>query len=167
MGDPFEGKAFPKGPLLAAAVLVGATIALAATARLGDVGTTRLGAAPRVAAYELNFTDRADGAVLVDLASAPGSAARAPRRIGELAPNTNGFARGVLRTLAHERLRQGLGPERPFLLTRYADGRLSLSDPATGQHVDLEVFGPTNAGAFASLWLAADAAAAPAVATNR
>jgi putative photosynthetic complex assembly protein len=165
MGDPFEGKAFPKAPLLGAAALVGATILLAATARLGDVGTTHVAPAPRVAAYALNFTDRADGAVLVDLAA---DAARpAPRRIGELAPNTNGFARGVLRSLAHERRRQGLGPERPFMLTRYADGRLTLSDPATGRRIDLEVFGPTNAGAFASLWLAADAAAAPAVATNR
>lgn len=165
MGDPFEGKAFPKGPLLGAAALVGATILLAAAARLGDVGTTHVAPAARVAAYSLHFTDRADGGVVVDLA--PDATLRTARRIGELAPNTNGFARGVLRSLAHERRRQGLGPEQPFLLTRYADGRLTLSDPATGQRIDLEVFGPTNAGTFVSLWLAADAATAPAVATNR
>lgn len=166
MSDPFEGQAFPKGPLLAAAALIGATILLAATARFADVGTTRAAAAPRVAAYQLSFSDRADGAVIVELA--PGADSSTPRRIGELAPGTNGFARGVLRTLAHERLRAGLGPERPFELTRYADGRLTLSDPATGQRVELEVFGATNAGVFASLWLAADATSrgAPVVATN-
>lgn len=167
MSDPFHGQVFPKGALLGAAALVGATILLAAVARIGDVGTTRVAPAPQVASYPLNFTDRADGGVTVELAA--DTAGAAPRRIAELAPNTNGFARGVLRTLAHERLRMGLGPERPFELTRYADGRLTLSDPATGQRVELEVFGPTNAGAFASLWLAADAATrgAQTVATNR
>jgi hypothetical protein len=31
---------------------------------------------------------------------------------------------------------------------------LSLDDPSTGRHVDLEVFGPTNAGAFADILIA-------------
>lgn len=167
MSEPFEGQTFPKSLLLGAAALLGASILLAATARIGDVGTTRIAPAPHVASYPLNFSDRADGAVIVELA--PVGAATSPRRIGELAPATNGFARGVLRTLAHERIRAGLGPERPFELTRYADGRLTLSDPATGQRVELEVFGATNAAVFANLWLAADAAAGATstVATNR
>ena len=41
-------------------------------------------------------------------------------------------------------------------LNRWSDGRLSLDDPSTGEHVDLEVFGPTNAETFARLWRAAD-----------
>jgi hypothetical protein len=36
----------------------------------------------------------------------------------------------------------------PFELIYRADGRLTLSDTATGRMVDLESFGPTNAGSF-------------------
>ncbi|MBC7781542.1 MAG: photosynthetic complex assembly protein PuhC, partial [Proteobacteria bacterium] len=35
-----------------------------------------------------------------------------------------------------------------------ADGRLTLADPATGQRIDLESFGPTNAAVFARLIVA-------------
>ena len=47
----------------------------------------------------------------------------------------------------------------PFELIARADGRLTLVDPATGERVDLESFGPTNAGAFARLLTAQPAAA--------
>jgi putative photosynthetic complex assembly protein len=103
-----------------------------------------------VAAYDLRFADRPDGSVLVT------SADGLP--VGVMESGTNGFARGVLRSLARERKREGIGQEPPFRLTRWADGRLSLDDPSTGEHVDIEVFGPTNAAAFANLWRAADAA---------
>ena len=66
-------------------------------------------------------------------------------------PGEDGFLRGTLRGLAQARQRDGLGPERPFSLTRYDDGRLALADEATGRRVPLEAFGPTNAGAFARL----------------
>jgi integrase len=70
-----------------------------------------------------------------------------------------GFLRGALRALARERSLRGLGPEHPFLLIGRADGRLTLEDPATGQRVDLESFGPTNAGVFRRLLTAQGAAA--------
>ena len=35
--------------------------------------------------------------------------------------------------------------------TRWADGRLSLQDEATGRSIDLGAFGPTNAAVFAHL----------------
>ena len=58
-------------------------------------------------------------------------------RTGQVAasvePGTNGFIRGTLRGLARERKRQGIGIEPPFMLTRWADGRLSLEDPTTGR----------------------------------
>jgi putative photosynthetic complex assembly protein len=98
-----------------------------------------------VASYELRFEDRADGAVLVY--SEP-----ADRLVQTLPPGTNGFVRGVLRGLARERRAEQIGPTAPFKLTRWADGRLSLDDPSTNRHVDLEVFGPTNAGAFAAIF---------------
>ena len=45
--------------------------------------------------------------------------------------------------------RLGLGAEQPFQLIGRTDGRLTLADPATGQRVDLESFGPTNVAVFA------------------
>ena len=80
---------------------------------------------------------------------------RDDRLVDVLAPGTNGFVRGVLRGLVRERRADRVGPQPPFRLTRWADGRLSLDDPSTGRHVDLEVFGPTNSGAFAQILLSA------------
>ena len=56
-----------------------------------------------------------------------------------------------MRGLVRDRKRQDLGAEAPFRLTRWADGRLSLQDEATGRSIDLGAFGPTNAAVFAHL----------------
>jgi putative photosynthetic complex assembly protein len=62
-----------------------------------------------------------------------------------------GFLRGALRAMARERKRRDLGPMEPFELHARTDGRLTLIDPATQMRLDLESFGPTNAGLFAQL----------------
>ncbi len=62
-----------------------------------------------------------------------------------------GFLRGSLRALARSRQRAGQGPEQPFVLTGHTDGRLVLRDPVTGDRINLESFGPTNAAVFAQL----------------
>ena len=68
-----------------------------------------------------------------------------------LPPGSNGFIRGVMRGLARERMLHGIDAAPPFRLIRWADGRLSLEDTATGRLIDLAAFGPTNAQAFARL----------------
>jgi putative photosynthetic complex assembly protein len=65
-----------------------------------------------------------------------------------------GFLRSTLRALARERQRENMGKEAPFLLIGRTDGRMTLQDPSTGQRIDLESFGPSNAAVFASLRLA-------------
>ena len=65
-----------------------------------------------------------------------------------------GFLRSTLRALARERQRANLGQEAPFFLIGRTDGRLTLQDPSTGQRIDLESFGPSNAAVFSSLRLA-------------
>ena len=90
---------------------------------------------------ELRFEDRPDGSVAVIDAR---SGAVVDTVTGEA-----GFFRGTLRGLARERRRMGLGAEQPFQLIGRTDGRLTLVDPATGQRVDLESFGPTNVAVFA------------------
>jgi putative photosynthetic complex assembly protein len=92
----------------------------------------------------LRFEDRPDGSIAVihyktgrEIDSVKGEA---------------GFVRGTLRGLAQERKRKGLDSGPPFELIYRADGRLTLSDTATGRMVDLESFGPINAGTFFKLF---------------
>lgn len=147
MSDPFEDRSLPRGALVAAAGLITLAIAGAAFGRLGGQTT----AAPPAAAVEtrqLRFSDRADGAVVVTESDGD--------LVSVVAPGTNGFLRGVLRGLAQERLRRDVGDETPFELTRWSDGRLSLTDPVTDRHVYLEAFGPSNLAPFAALLDAGD-----------
>ncbi len=90
----------------------------------------------------LRFEDRANG----DIGVVDAAGQEVARFAGE-----QGFLRIALRTLARERLRQGLGPESPFELVGHANGRLSLRDPVTGLRIPLESFGPTQVATFARL----------------
>jgi putative photosynthetic complex assembly protein len=137
--------AIPRGVLIAAAVLIGLSILAAGAARWTGVGTTDNPSGDAVDRLALRFEDRPDGAVAV-------FAAGDDRQVEVLAPGSNGFVRGVLRGLARERRARGVGSEPAFHLTRWADGRLSLDDPATGRTIELGAFGPTNAGVFATLF---------------
>ena len=90
----------------------------------------------------LRFEDRSNGGVAV----IDGSTGKLLTTMtGE-----QGFLRGAIRALVRERASRKLGSEQPFQLIARTDGRLTLFDPATGQRIDLESFGPTNAGVFAS-----------------
>lgn len=144
MSDPFGDRPFPRGALVGAAAVVSVAILAALTARITDVGATRLTLSTPVKVVELRFADRPDGGVAV-LDGRTGAVT------DEFAPGTNGFVRGALRGLARERKRREIGAEPPFRLTRWADGRVTLDDPTTGRVVDLVAFGPTNAAAFTRL----------------
>lgn len=165
--------AVQRGHLLgaAAAMLLACAFALAAAAEAGRWGggsavaaaVPPSHAAPAVAATaapiasrDLRFEDRADGAVTVHEAAGAGTAGSNgdDRLVAVLDPGTNGFIRGTLRGLARERRqrREDIGRQAvPFRLARWADGRLTLEDRATGRVLDLNAFGHTNADAFARL----------------
>jgi putative photosynthetic complex assembly protein len=92
----------------------------------------------------LRFADENDGAVrVIDHPSG---------RTLDVMRGEQGFLRGVLRGLARDRRQQAIGTEPPYLLSLHDDGRLLISDPATGQRIDLASFGPDNAAVFAR-WL--------------
>lgn len=143
MGDPFQDRSLPRGALAGAAGLVVIALSGAAYGRLTGQSATAPPAASVVASRSLRFADRADGAVVVT------EAGGGP--VAVVAPGTNGFLRGVLRGLAQERLRQDAGAATPFVLTRWSDGRLSLTDPVTRRSIYLEAFGPSNVAPFAVL----------------
>lgn len=130
--------------LIGAGALIGFTMLAVAIGRGEEVGLTQLPPAKAVARLDFRAEDQADGSIALRNA--------ADRHIvAWIRPGEDGFLRGTLRGLAQARQRDGLGRETPFSLTRFDDGRLDLSDDATGRHVPLEAFGPTNAQAFARL----------------
>lgn len=59
-----------------------------------------------------------------------------------------GFFRGALRALTRDRTARKIGSEQPFKLIARTGGRLTLFDPMSGQRIDLDSFGPTNAAVF-------------------
>jgi putative photosynthetic complex assembly protein len=140
--EVFPNGNVPRGPLLAIGALLLATVVAVAAVRISGMSIHMPDAEPTVTRL-LRFEDRPDGGVgVIDH--------RDGREIVKLT-GEQGFLRGALRSLSRERIRRGLGPEQPFELIGRADGRLTLIDPATGERIDLESFGPTNAGVFVRL----------------
>lgn len=144
MTDRSDFVRFPTLPLLGAAALVIGSLAVAAMARTFDVGTSRLNYANPSASRDIRFEDRDDGTVAV-------VAADDGQIIELMSPGTNGFVRIVMRGLARDRQVNGVDSGPPFTLTRWADGRLTISDAATERRVELTGFGKDNVNAFASL----------------
>ncbi len=133
---------FPRWFLAGAGALMLFSLAAVATVRISGNGPEQKPARGKVE-RPLRFEDRPNGDVAV-----------VDARNGELVSllhGEQGFVRGALRALARERRTRDIGSEAPFQLIARQDGGLTLFDPATGQRVDLESFGSTNAGAFANL----------------
>lgn len=97
---------------------------------------------------DLRFEDTPHGAIRI-------SDARTGLTVTDLAPGAGGFVRATLRGFARERrAADAPGPESPFRLTAWSDGRLTLEDPTTGRFVDLGAFGPTQVETFTTILLA-------------
>ena len=112
---------------------------------VGLIRITGNGPDQRVAAItverSLRFEDLPDHGVLV---SDGASGEKLTVLYGE-----QGFVRGVMRALSRERHSRGIDSKPPFTLMAHIDGRVTLMDPATGEHIDLESFGPSNTAEFA------------------
>lgn len=142
----FGDEPFPRKPLLGAFALVIAALAAVTVARVTKLEPA---AAPAtdvaiVAERDLRFEDRADGSIAV-IDAADGAL------VDTLAPGSNNFIRGTLRSLVRERRSDGIGAVQAFRLTARQDGHLLLTDPATARRIDLGSFGPTNLQSFARL----------------
>ena len=143
---------FPKAVLWAAAAIVGLTIAGVGSVRIGLVPGPETAPQARVrqhvavvASRQFTFADRADGALIAtDVKTGETALTVAPG-----APS--GFIRGVLRGLARERKLHEIGRGPPFTVTQWADGALTLTDPADGRIIELGSFGPTNRAVWARL----------------
>ncbi len=143
---------FPPGALWMAGGMIAFSILAAVAVRTGlmpvQASPVELRAAQHVAIVatrDLRFTDRADGAVVIeDIGNHSIASVIVPGQ-------KTGFIRGVMRGLARERRMHGIGDIPPFRLTSWADGELSLIDPSTGRAIELNAFGTSNRAAFAAL----------------
>ena len=132
----------PKHIALVLGLVMLATLILVAVVRYSGVDI-RYADSPSQQVRLLRFADMDNGDIGVFNAQDGSELARFS---GE-----QGFMRGALRAMARERKRHDIGPMVPFELHARTDGRLTMIDPATHMRLDLESFGPTNAGLFAQL----------------
>ena len=131
----------PGRSVIGAGLLAGFAVLAVAVGRGEGTGLTALPEARAVEHLDFRAEDQVDGSVALRALSG--------RLVAMIRPGEDGFVRGTLRGLAQDRQRKGLGPEQPFSLVRFDDGRLALTDGATGRSVALEAFGRSNALAFA------------------
>lgn len=145
MGDHIHKQTIPRAALIGAAVLMVGTITVASGARQVRLAGPKAVVATPLRERMLRFEDRPDGSlVAID--------ADTGRLAGVVAPGSNGFVRGVLRGMYRGRKLESLGKsDARFRLAKEADGRLTLEDPETGRHIELDSFGPVNANDFGVL----------------
>lgn len=118
-----------RGALILAGALVITSIAAASIVQIAHIphsaSPEMVRAEERVAPVStrnLRFTDRADGAVIIQDVGTGNTALT-------IEPGSNsGFIRGVMRGLARERRMNGVGQAPPFALTLWKDGQLSSID---------------------------------------
>ncbi|HTO67413.1 MAG TPA: photosynthetic complex assembly protein PuhC [Bradyrhizobium sp.] len=144
MSEAVAGRMVPRGAILGAAALIGFSLVAASAGRLTGVGAVHADYARTTWTASFRFEDRADGGISV---IAPESGTT----IGVVPAGTDGFVRTVLRSLAFDRQRHGVGAGPAFVIARWSDGRSTIDDPATGRRVDLAAFGAANRQAFEHL----------------
>jgi len=142
LSTPAQRHILPRHIGLALGLVMFASLALVAVVRWSGA-EIRYADSPSQQVRLLRFADMDNGDIGVINAQDGSELARFS---GE-----QGFMRGALRAMARERKRRDIGPMDPFELHARTDGRLTLIDPTTHMRLDLESFGPTNAGLFAQL----------------
>lgn len=142
----------PRGALALAAGMVVLALTVTIAARVTNLPPSASPVALRattgdiaLVSRDLRFTDQPDGSVMIEDVAAGTTAGGVP------AGSKSGFIRGVMRGLARDRHKRGIGDGPPFRLTLWRDGELSLTDSATGRTLELTAFGTTNRAAFAAL----------------
>ncbi|SDG70717.1 photosynthetic complex assembly protein PuhC [Roseospirillum parvum] len=148
MGDPFQERPIPRSILFAGTSLVVFAILAVALARLTDVGITSTPTANPVASVEIVFDPRPDGSVIIREATS--GAVLATRTSGQ-----RSFLLGMLRGIEHERSRFQVPEDTPYVLTRWSDGRFTMTDDSTGLMLESRAFGADNANELKTIYEAA------------
>ncbi len=140
---------FPRLQLAAVATVLGGALLCASFAKFNGYGASPAPLATPSTSIAMTFTDMPDGSVAVRNG--------ANQLIASIPARAGGFIRSTMRVLATERARRNIGPAQAFTVTSEPDGTFDLTDPATGETLDLSAFGPTNETQFANLFFASEA----------
>lgn len=143
MTQVYDPRPIQAAPILAIAALLGTAVLGVAAVRLSAPAPAPV-AVTAVASRDLRFADRPDHGILV-------TDAGTGMQVAVLPPGTSDFVRMTMRGMARTRRLWAVGEDAPFHLAASAEGRLTISDPATHNQIELEAFGETNADAFALL----------------
>lgn len=144
MNDHDHAISVPRPILIAAGALMAGTLALSATSRATGFGVSHVPSAEVARTARVRFLDAgAEGLSMVDPVSGATFTA--------VTPAEEGFVRGVLRSLNRARKLNHLPEPEHLELTRWEDGRLSLTDPVTTVSIQLQGFGPTHYATFTRL----------------
>ena len=136
-----EPRIVPKQMLHACFALILFTVFATFASQISGIGSFEREERAVVAERHFHFRDRADGGITV-------ADARTMRTVREFDPDEGGFVRVAMRAHAFSRRARGLGDEAPVALVKTAEGRLLLTDPATGKKIGLSAFGPQNRALF-------------------
>ena len=145
-GEP-SGPALPRWALQSAFLGLGLLLLAVLSLRLWGYQPADT-VQPPVAERALRFTDGPDGSVRVQLAQGPHDREAGDDPLLAEVRGEQGFLRGVLRGVARDRRARDFSLEAPLVLSLHRDGRLLLTDPQSGQRIDLISFGPDNAAVF-------------------
>lgn len=142
VADHDDAMQVPRWALIAAGCLVSGTIALATISSLGAKRVAMPQASAPITA--LRFDQNAAQALIV-------TNAVTGKQVAFIAPTADAFLRTTLRTMIETRISDGITRTAPFLLIPTGKDDLVLDDPATGQKIDLQAFGPSNSVQFQNL----------------
>lgn len=134
---------FPRLPLFTALALIAFAILAAAFGSITGIGRVGVESGEPRAIRDLIFVDQPGGIIEV-------KDARTNALIQSFGVGEGGFVRGAMRGLGQDRRLRNAGPEVPWRLILWEDGRLTLADTATATRVDLLAFGRDNARVFAN-----------------
>jgi len=138
-------KRMPDGLLYGAAIMVAFSLAIVTYARVTGMEPAAMPPEDVAVVQERSIRILATGDGGARVIDADGTT------LADLDATQAGFIGGVARSLDRERMLHKVADNPPVMITRYADGRLGLRDPATGWRVELIGFGGTNRDAFAAL----------------
>ncbi|MDX2288141.1 MAG: photosynthetic complex assembly protein PuhC [Hyphomicrobiaceae bacterium] len=136
---------FPKSALYGAATLIAFTFILVIGARIAGYKMDWVPEAVAVADRQIAFTTTAEGNVEVrDFGTG--------KILGFYDRDENAFVRTVMLGLMHDRsLTRPDDKTTPFRITRWHDGRVSVSDPVSGRSIELAAFGRNQVETFEKL----------------
>lgn len=151
LGHNHDNLKVPREAIIVAGIFLAFVVAMASAVSLGYIAPSGNPELSRSAANiapavqrRLLFADTANGGVMV-------TDANNGEQVLTIPYGDSGFLRATVRGIAKRRLAAGGTPNEPFVLTRWDNGALSLSDPVSGHSRELIGFGDNQTASFARL----------------